>query len=105
MQTRDDLNTPAIAVVGVVGAVVVFAIVVALQAWFYNVKNDELQRKVIAVPDAGVAGLTAAQQADLSSYRVLDEQKGIVRIPVERAMQIVVRERNASATRPGQRTP
>lgn len=100
MQIRDDLNTPAIAVVGVVGAVLVFAIVVAVQAWFYNVRTEELDRKVVALPDQALGSVLAKQQADLSSYGVLDEAKGVVRIPIERAMQLVVRERNTAATQP-----
>jgi len=45
---QEDLNTSLIAVSGLIGAIVVFVGIVALQAWYYHAEKDELYRKIVA---------------------------------------------------------
>lgn len=81
-------NVPATVVVGVVGAIVFFIVVVVLQAMYFSAQRHELNRKVAAVPAEGLAQLTAEQRALLDAYRWIDQGKGIVGIPIERAMEL-----------------
>lgn len=86
---QEDLNTSLIAVSGLIGAVVVFFSIVALQAWYYRVEKEEMYRKVVAPAAEELASVTAEQQGQLNSYRLIDSQKQIVAIPIDRAMTLV----------------
>src|SRR4051794_12581485 len=48
------------------------------------------QPRLEVKPGAGLAELRAAEDADLNSYGWVDPNKGIVRIPIDRAMQLLV---------------
>ena len=88
----DGLNTPVIAVVGFVSAVLTFALIVAVQVLFYQVSAAETDRKVIAVRADEADDMLAQQDARLARYGWVDRAKGRVTVPVERAMELVVRE-------------
>jgi hypothetical protein len=92
-----DPNTPATVVVGVVGAILLVVCVVLLQAYFYRSEADEVRRKVLAVAPEELAQARAEQLGVLNSYRWIDEKAGIVGIPIDRAMELVVAERAAGA--------
>ena len=85
-------NTSLTAVVGVVSAILLFAIVVTLQAFFYRSERAEDQRKVVAVAPEELSQLRAQQEELLHTYKWVDPAKGVVAIPIERAMEIVVKE-------------
>jgi hypothetical protein len=88
----DDLNTPKIAVVGFIGAIVVFALIILMQVMFYWAESQQHLVKDIDQPYLEVANLTADQQAKLAKYQWIDEKKKIVAIPIKRAMELVVDE-------------
>jgi len=88
----DEPNTPLTAVVGLVFAILLFALVVLLQAYFYRLEQEENARKVVAVAPEELSQLRAQQQELLHSYKLLDPQKGVVAVPIDLAMGLVVRE-------------
>ena len=88
----DDPDVPASAVVGIVGAILLFVIIVGLQALFYRMEGQELARKVYDQPYQELQQLDADQLEVLNSYGWTDQQAQIARIPIERAMQLVVEE-------------
>jgi len=88
----DDPDVSASVLVGVVGAILLFVIIVGLQALFYRMDESERSRKVYEQPDQALQQLDADQLAALTSYGWVDQQRGVVRIPIERAMQLVVEE-------------
>ena len=90
-----DPNTPATLVVGAVGAILLVICVVLLQAYFYRSEADEVRRKVVAVAPEELAQARAEQLGVLNSYRWIDEKAGVVGIPIDRAMELVVAERAA----------
>ena len=89
---EDDPKAPMTIVITVVGALLVFVIVIALQAFFYNSEEAERGRKVYSEAPEELARLRAQQLEGLRSYRWIDSQKGVVAIPVQRAMELIVRE-------------
>jgi hypothetical protein len=93
VEERREIDTPVTVVVGLVGAILVFVLVVALQALFQRVERDELERKVVAAPAQELESLRADQLETLSEYRYVDRAKGIVAIPIDRAMELEVRGR------------
>ncbi len=86
----DDLNTPKIAVVGFISAIVVFAVIILMQVMFYWAQSQQHLVKDIDQPYLEFANLTADQEAKLAKYQWIDEKQKIVAIPIKRAMQIVV---------------
>ncbi len=92
MATHDDLNTSAIAIVGFVGAIVVFAIIVLLMVIFHQVEARQQYSKDISQSYAQVSKLTADQQGRLAAYGWVNEEKKIAHIPVARAIDLVVEE-------------
>jgi type II secretory pathway pseudopilin PulG len=85
-------NTPLTALVGIVFAILLFVVVVLLQAFFYRAEQQENVRKVVAVAPQELSQLRAQQEEVLHSYKVIDPQKGVVAIPIDVAMKLVVDE-------------
>ncbi len=92
MATQDDLNTPAIAVVGLVGAIVVFAIIVLLMVVFYRAESRQRYARDGNRPYSPVSQLVTDQQVTLARYGWVNQRRGIAHIPVTRAMDLVVAE-------------
>jgi hypothetical protein len=97
MATRDDVNTPVIAVVGLISALVFFASILLLQVMFYRIEARQRYEKDISQPPAELTALVQRQQARLAEYRWVDEKKRIAAIPIERAMELVVANPSKSA--------
>ncbi len=98
MKTPEDVrgepNTATILVVGLVGFILVFVIVVGLQAMYYHAEDEQNATKVISQAPEELSRLRAEQQELLNTYRWIDPKSGIVGIPIDRAMELVVRESN-----------
>lgn len=88
----DDPNVPASAIVGILGAVLLFVIIVGLQALFYSMEGKEHARKVTEDPYEPLQRLEADQLGVLNSYGWVDQQAGIAHIPIDRAMELVAEE-------------
>jgi FlaG/FlaF family flagellin (archaellin) len=88
----DDPDVPASAVVGIISAILLFAIIVALQALFYSFEEQELQRKVYSQPYEALQQLDADQMEQLNSYGWISEPDGVAYIPIDRAMELTVQE-------------
>jgi hypothetical protein len=92
MTRYDDPDVPLSAVIGLIGVILLFVIIVALQAVFYNMESTELERKVGSQRDEELARLEASQRETLATYRWIDQGGGVVGIPIERAMELVAAE-------------
>lgn len=88
----DDLDTTMIAYVGIVGTVITFFLVFAIAALDQSFEKSENIEKVILVPEKNAESILANQAAALTEYRWIDQDKNIVAIPIDQAMQIVVQE-------------
>jgi hypothetical protein len=99
MAAQDDLNTPVVAVVGLIGAIGVFAVILLLMIVFRRVESRQRAEKEFSRADAEVRQLVANQEGRLADYGWVDKKKGIARIPITRAMELVVAEltRNPNA--------
>ncbi|QDT45528.1 hypothetical protein Pan241w_56530 [Gimesia alba] len=91
----DDLDTTMIAYVGFVGTVVTFFLVFAIAALDMSFEKSENVEKVILVPEKNAESILANQAAALTEYRWIDQDKNIVAVPIDRAMEIVVQEEQA----------
>jgi hypothetical protein len=88
----DDPNVPMSFLVGIGGAILLFVIIVLLQAVFFEMKEAELGRKVYTQPYEELRALDADQLEILNSYGWVDERNGVARIPISRAMDLMATE-------------
>lgn len=98
---RDGINTPTIAVVGVVSAVLLFAFIVGMQALYLYYKEADAARKL----DDGTFGenLLIEQENRLQQYGWLDREAEQLAIPIQRAMELRVEElRREQADKPAE---
>jgi hypothetical protein len=83
----DALTT---ATVGIVGTILVIAAVVFLQGLYESVNRREFRRKIVDEAPTELTELRAAQLRRLSATAWVDKQNGIVAIPIEKAMALLV---------------
>jgi len=88
----DDPNVAASAVVGIISAILLFVIIVVLQAYFYGAEQSELERKVWNQPYQALQQLDANQLELLNSYGWVSEADGVVHVPIERAIDLIAAE-------------
>src|SRR5688572_5105150 len=88
---KDDIDNGKIAFVAVLGVILVLVSILLVQALYFHMMEDQRQEsKVSKAPDW--RGYASDQQAKLNGYGWVDQGKGVVRIPVERAMSLVIAE-------------
>ena len=66
--------------------------VIVLEAWFNTRMQQEHESKVVAPPMVELETYEAEQRDHLEEYRWVDQETGVVQLPIERAMQLVVQE-------------
>jgi hypothetical protein len=94
IERNDDPNAAPTLAYGIVGAVLVFVMIVGLQALFYAEQKKETDRKVVARAPEALVRLTAEQQEKLHSYRWVDPAAGVAAIPIDRAMELTIQDLN-----------
>jgi hypothetical protein len=93
-----DPNTQTTVLVGIISAIMLFVVVVLLQALFYRVERSEALRKVEAVVPEELARLRVQQLDQLNSYRWVDQTAGVAAIPIDQAIRLVVQEQGREPT-------
>ncbi len=89
-----DINVRVLALIGVISAILVYALIVATQAWFRYEFARENERKYVNVPFAELEQLKQAQLQELQvdPHPVSPDQPDTWVIPIDRAMQEVVKQ-------------
>ncbi len=83
----------------IVSLVSVFVIVVAIVALqnYYVATQEALTEELVLRPESSaLRELRARETSELSSYGVIDQEKGVYRIPIERAMKLLAEEAYAA---------
>lgn len=96
---EDNPDIAATVATGVIGVALLVGIVVALQGLYNKADAAEFRQKVEAQPALELQDLQAGQRDRISRW-VKDPATGVVRMPIERAMEQVVVERKAQTVRP-----
>lgn len=86
-----DPDGPALALLGATGTLLVVVIVFALEAFYYSY-HEHLLLERNAQPYEELVALRAEQEERASSYAWVDRDAGQVRIPVDRAAELVLAE-------------
>lgn len=92
MRQTGEPNSQLTVVVVAVFAFALVACVFLLQAYFYHSEDRETALKVVAVAPEELAQTRAQQQEQLNSYRWIDQKAQVAGIPIDHAMDFVVRE-------------
>ena len=92
MADYDDVNTPLIAYVGGLSVIITAAIIMLLQVVYYRAEAQQQAIEEQTPPPAELTEIITQQQAKLSGYRVINQDKKIVAVPIDRAMDLVVAE-------------
>lgn len=79
------------------GGVVVFLIIVAVLVrgvieFFHHTVEEEVQAKVLTRVDGRLGEVRNAELGKLNHYQWIDKNAGAVRIPVERALELTLKE-------------
>lgn len=89
----DKVNVGAIATLVAVGTILLVALVAFLTALVRQEVGQDQQRKGGLINDRPVRDLVAAQQAELTQEaKWVDRSKGVLSIPIDRAMHLVTAE-------------
>jgi len=94
--TGFDLAEPRtrfIALFGIGTLIALVAIILGLQAYVDSVKQQEIFVKVLQPVSQDLQALHAREDTELNGYQYIDRDKGIVRLPIRRAMELLERER------------
>jgi hypothetical protein len=86
-----DPKSSTTVVIGVVGTLVLVLIVIALQALYYRAEQAEVERKVYEAAPEEWSRLRAEQESRLHAYRWVDREQGVVAVPIDRAIELLVR--------------
>ncbi|MCS6885955.1 MAG: hypothetical protein RMM17_10065 [Acidobacteriota bacterium] len=89
---RQDPNSVEIIVLTVLGAIVLYGVIVGLE-FYYNVVNERLiETKIYSTVPTQLRELRSREDEALSKYKYIDESRGIVQIPIDRAIELLVKE-------------
>ncbi len=89
---KRDVSTKKVLFWGIAGVIIVVIIVVFLVEYFIFVKEEYYHEYVEKPRSEELMKLRERENKELASYKLLDDEKGIYRIPIERAMELVVKE-------------
>ena len=88
---KSGFNTFAVAASALAVLILVWALSLFLQGGYLAARTARYDQAFLAPPDTAVTGYLGAQQARLEEgYRWIDKDKGIVGVPIERAVDLVV---------------
>ncbi len=87
-----DLNVRMLGVLGAVSVLVTYLIVVATQAWFNYEFQREYEKKAYNAPNSWLQSIENEARFNLQVTEWVSQEQGIVRVPIEEAMQYLVRQ-------------
>jgi len=85
----------AIALVGAGIVILLVLIIVGVEAYYDRVRDQQIFVKQLQPVSEDFKALRAREDTDLNSYRYIDRAKGSVRLPINRAMDLLVEEAHA----------
>jgi len=87
----DPRSAPTV-LVGGVGLVLLAVIVLLLEVLYQRTSQAEVYRKVVSEEPQELRQLQAEQLEQLNGYRWVDQSQGVVAIPIDRAVDLLVEE-------------
>lgn len=72
------------------GLVMIVAVAVMVASWFEMAQQQEFQRKSNPYPSSPIGQLQSEQLAKLNEYAWVNREKGLITIPLERAIDLTL---------------
>ena len=89
---KSDVNVVKVIIYGIFGIIILVAVLIFTWDYFTSVKESLVEETVLKPRSAAIRELRARETEELSGYKLLDETKGVYRIPIERAMELMADE-------------
>lgn len=89
---KRDVSAVKLLVLGSLGLILVTVILVFLYEYFTAASGRMVDEMVLKPQSVALRELRAREIEELNSYKLLDAEKGIYRIPVNRAMELMADE-------------
>ena len=90
-------KNPLIAFLLITSCIFIVAVCAFLSWMFIVARDNEHNRKIDQATYTDLQVIRKAEETKLNSYQYLDKDKGVVRIPVERAIQLMAEEAKAAS--------
>ncbi len=74
--------------------VLLVVMIVGIQIFFNQIWDTEVTERVLQVPSQDLKNVHNREDAALGQYKMLDRAKGVVNLPISRAMELFVKEAN-----------
>jgi hypothetical protein len=88
----EDTHYKALLLTVIGSVVVIVATLVWLRGWFFTVRNETVHVQVLSVENDELKIRRADEEIQLGSYGWVDEESGVVRIPIDRAIEVLAEE-------------
>ncbi len=89
---KRDVNIFMVIGLSILSVVLLIIILVFLIDYFVESKEQMIYEAQLQPESADLNSLLVAEEEELTSYKVLDTERGVYRIPVDRAMELLVKE-------------
>ncbi len=89
---KRDIDAVKIIAYSVIGIIILAAIIGLLYNYFMAEKEEIVYEQTLKPESSLLRDIRAKEEAVLNSYKLLDPQRGIYQIPIERAMQLLAEE-------------
>lgn len=93
---KRDVNVKKLLFWGIAGVVIIVISLVAVTEYFSFIKEDYYYLAVEKPRSRELMELRERENRELNSYELIDKEKGIYRIPIERAMELIAEEESKS---------
>jgi len=89
---KRDVNIFMVIGLSVLSVVLLIVILVFLIDYFVESKEQMIYEAQLQPESADLNSILVTEEEVLTSYKVLDIERGVYRIPVDRAMELLVKE-------------
>jgi hypothetical protein len=89
---KRDINPVKVFLFGMAGVVVIVVLVIFMVNYFTATREELVYEAVLKPESTALRELRAREEEELNTYAVLDAKKGIYRIPIKRAMELMAEE-------------
>ncbi len=89
---KQDVSIKTLLWVGLGLAAFIIASLILLSQFFVVEKEKQVYEAVLKPPSEQLRQLRAYEDEVLNNYAVLDRDKGVFQLPIDRAMQLIARE-------------
>ena len=89
---KRDVNILKVSLYGVAGVIVLVVLIVLMFDFFTSSREKLVYESVLKPESITLRELRARETQELESYGVIDAAKGIYRIPIKRAMELMASE-------------